>query len=416
MLELRRADAPVKPRAAPLSARAAWGMLLALSCAFVLSQAFRSLAAIMGPPLTQELHLSAQELGNWSAAYHFAFGVMQVAMGVSLDVWGVRRTILLAFPLTIVGAALASQADGYGLLMLGQLLIGTGCSPAFLVCTVFISRHFAPERFTPVSGAVMSIGYTGMLLTATPLAWLIEQTSWRWGLGALALAALAIWLLMAWRVHEPPVAGDATAARPSPLAAFTGLLALFKLPQTRGMVAYALVAYATYITIRGLWLGPLLVERFDFSLVQSGNVALAMTLASIGSPALFGRIAPAGRGRQRWLITMAVLVALLVATMALAHVAWVDSALAITLGLMSGYMVLQHGYVHASYPAEVRGRALSLLTMAMFLGVSLMQSLSGMAASLAPRLGVEPYTAALLTMSALLLAGAFTFWKLPRCL
>jgi len=51
----------------------------------------------------------------------------------------VRRTIMLAFPPTTAGAALSSQTDGYGALMLGQLLIGTGCSPAFLVCTVFIS-------------------------------------------------------------------------------------------------------------------------------------------------------------------------------------------------------------------------------------------------------------------------------------
>jgi len=50
----------------------------------------------------------------------------------------------------------------------------------------------------------------------------------------------------------------------------------------------------------------------------------------------------------------------------------------------------------------------------MFLGVSLMQSVSGMAASLAPSVGLEPFTAALLSMSALLLAGAFAFWKLPR--
>lgn len=417
MLELRHADAAMSAArpASPLAARAAWGMLLALSFAFVLSQAFRSLAAIMGPPLTQELRLGAQQLGNWSAAYHLAFGVMQVAMGVSLDVWGVRRTIMLAFPLTIAGAALSSQTDGYGALMLGQLLIGTGCSPAFLVCTVFISRHFAPERFTPVSGAVMSIGYAGMLLTATPLAWLIERSSWRWGFGALALAALATWLLIAWRVREPPLlAGGAAAPRPSPRAALAGMLALFRLPQTRGLVAYALVAYATYITIRGLWLGPLLVQRFDFSLVQSGNVAFAMTAASIGSPMLFGRIAPGGRGRQHWLIALAVLAALLVAAMALVRVAWVDALLAIVFGLMSGYMVLQYGYVHASYPPEVRGRALSLLTMAMFLGVSLMQSVSGMAASLAPSVGLEPFTAALLSMSALLLAGAFAFWKLPR--
>ncbi|MBS0498772.1 MAG: MFS transporter [Burkholderiaceae bacterium] len=389
-------------------------MLLALACAFVLSQAFRSLAAIMGPPLMRELGLSASELGNWSAAYHLAFGVMQVAMGISLDVWGVRRTILLAFPLTVAGAALSAGARSYEVLMAGQLLIGTGCSPAFLVCTVFTSRHFAPERFTAVSGTVMSIGYLGMLLTATPLAWLIERSSWRWGFAVLAGAALAAWLLIAWRVHEPAPAPGAAPVRASPLDALRGLLGLFKLPHTLGMVAYGMVAYASFITIRGLWLGPLLVERAGFSLLASGNVALGMTLASIGSPALFGRIAPSGRGRQRWLLTMALVAALLVATLGLVQVAWVDVALPVLYGLLSGFTVLQHGYVHESYAPAVRGRALSLLTMAMFLGVALMQSVSGLVAGWAPALGLEPFSAALLSMSALLLAGAAAFGWLPR--
>lgn len=397
-----------------LMPRQAWAMLLALACAFVLSQAFRSLAAIMGPPLMRELGLSASELGNWSAAYHLAFGVMQVAMGISLDVWGVRRTILLAFPLAVAGAALSAGARSYEMLMAGQLLIGTGCSPAFLVCTVFTSRHFAPERFTAVSGTVMSIGYLGMLLTATPLAWLIERSSWRWGFAVLAGAALAAWLLIAWRVHEPAPAPGAAPARASPLDALRGLLGLFKLPHTLGMVAYGMVAYASFITIRGLWLGPLLVERAGFSLLASGNVALGMTLASIGSPALFGRIAPSGRGRQRWLLTMALVAALLVATLGLVQVAWVDVALPVLYGLLSGFTVLQHGYVHESYAPAVRGRALSLLTMAMFLGVALMQSVSGLVAGWAPALGLEPFGAALLSMSALLLAGAAAFGWLPR--
>ena len=391
-------------------------MLLALACAFVLSQAFRSLAAIMGPPLMRELGLSASELGNWSAAYHLAFGVMQVAMGISLDVWGVRRTILLAFPLTVAGAALSAGARSYEVLMAGQLLIGTGCSPAFLVCTVFTSRHFAPERFTAVSGTVMSIGYLGMLLTATPLAWLIEASSWRWGFAALALCCALAWAAMAWQVHEPPAPSGAGAdgERPTAGAALRGLFGLFKLPQTAGMVAYAAVAYAGFITLRGLWLGPLLVQRHGFTLVESGNVALVMTLASMASPSVFGRLDPGGARRTRWMLGLALLAALLVGAAGLAPIAWVDVALAVTYGALSGYGVLQYGYVRDAYPEALRGRALSLLTMAMFLGVALMQWASGVAASWAPALGVAPFTAALLTMSALLLAGAAAFWRLPR--
>jgi hypothetical protein len=32
----------------------------------------------------------------------------------------------------------------------GQIPIGIGCAPAFLVCTVYIARHFPPARYTMV--------------------------------------------------------------------------------------------------------------------------------------------------------------------------------------------------------------------------------------------------------------------------
>ena len=391
-------------------------MLLALASAFALSQSFRTLGAIMGPPLAGHLQLSAQQLGLWSAAFHFAFGVMQLAMGVSLDLWGVRRTILLAFPFAAAGALLSSQAGSFGVLLLGQALIGAGCAPAFLVCTVFIGRHFAPERFTAISGLVMSLSGLGVLATATPLAWLIERSNWRWGFGVLAGLSVLAWLAIAWRVREPgrPAAPGAPGQRATAGAALRGLLGLFALPQTAGVVAYAAVGYAAFITLRGLWLGPLLVQRHGFTLVESGNVALVMTLASMASPSVFGRLDPGGARRTRWMLGLALLAALLVGAAGLAPIAWVDVALAVTYGALSGYGVLQYGYVRDAYPEALRGRALSLLTMAMFLGVALMQWASGVAASWAPALGVAPFTAALLTMSALLLAGAAAFWRLPR--
>jgi len=399
-----------------LSARAAWAMLLALASGFVLSQAFRTLAAIMGPPLAAQLHLSPQQLGLWSASFHFSFGVMQLAMGVSLDLFGVRRTILLAFPLTVAGAVLSSQADSYAQLMLGQALIGTGCAPAFLVCTLFIGQHFSPLRFTAVSGLVMSLSNIGMLTTATPLAWLIQVSSWRWGIGVLAGCAALAWAAIWWLVREPDgsAAGVGGGPRPSPLQVLRGLLGLFTLPHTLGVVAFGAVVYASFITLRGLWLGPLLMTRYGFSLVASGNVALAITLAGMVSPALFGRLDPGGARRVRWMLLLAVIAALLIGAVGLVRVAWVDVPLAILYGLLSGFGILQYGYVRDAYPAAMRGRALSLFTMAMFLGVALMQWASGLAASVAARLGVEPFSAALLTMSALLLAGALAFWRLPR--
>ncbi len=390
-------------------------MLLALASAFTLSQAYRTLASIMGPPLAAQLALTPQQLGLWAAAFHFAFGVMQLVMGVSIDLQGVRRTILWAFPMAILGSVVSANATGFGMLLLGQMLIGTGCAPAFLVCTVFIGRHFSEIRFTAVSGLIMSVSGIGVLMTATPLAWLIEASSWRWGFGVLAALSVLAWGAIWWLVREAaPSASAQQAVRVRPWQALTGLLQLFRLPHTAGLVAYAAVAYAGFITLRGLWLGPLLIERHGLSLLQSGNVALAMTLSSMISPAIFGRLDPGGAKRVRWLLGFAVLAAMLLGVMGLARDGWLDVGLAVAYGMLSGYGVLQYGYVRDAYPAEVRGRALSLFTMAMFLGISLMQWVTGLAATLAQSAGAEPFTAALLTMSAMLLIGALAFWKLPR--
>jgi len=180
-----------------------WAMLLALTGAFSLSQAYRTVAAIMAPQLQSEFGLSPQALGVFAGAFHFAFGAMQIFMGIGIDLHGVRRTVLAAFPLAIAGSALSAWTDNFTVLVFGQVLIGVGCAPAFLVCTVFVARHFPSERFASVSGMVLGLGGIGMLATGTPLAWLMEHSSWRAGFVALGLCALLAWGAILWLVHEP---------------------------------------------------------------------------------------------------------------------------------------------------------------------------------------------------------------------
>ena len=406
--------------AAP-SLRPVWVMLFALTTAFSLSQAYRTVATLMAAPLQADFHLSAQALGLFAGAFHFAFGAMQLFMGIGIDLHGIRRTVLTAFPVAIAGSALSALATSYGMLVAGQVLIGIGCAPAFLVCTVFIARHLPSNRFAAISGLTLSLGGIGMLLTGTPLAWLIEATSWRMGFWVLGGAAALAWLLIYGLVHEPaPPAAmarilQARLAQPKETLgqAIAKFGALFLLPHTLGIVLLAAVGYASFISLRGLWLGPLLIQRHGFSLVQSGNVALVMSLASLISPPLFGRFDPGPKHRRRWIVGFTLLLAGLFAAFALTHSTLVDVLAPIAIGLLSGYMVLQYSDVRAAYPAAITGRAMAVFTMAMFLGVALMQWLTGIVASVASAHGVEPFTAVLASIAALLVAGALAFTVLP---
>ena len=396
-------------------------MLVALATAFALSQAFRTVGAMMATPLSQNFGLTPQQLGMWAGTFHFTFGVMQLGMGVSIDMFGVRRTVLSAFPLAIAGAVLCAMAPSFHALLLGQALIGVGCAPAFLACTVFIARHFDAARFTAMSGLVMSMAGMGILFTGTPLALLIEAASWRAGYAALAGFAVLSWLVIFWRVREPARAAvvhgggqQVPAERQSLRKAVRELLPLFAMPHTLGLLCFACVSYAAFITLRGLWLGPVLHERHGLSLVASGNVALVMTVAGMISPALFGRMDPGGARRGRWMMGCAVAGALMFGAMALTHSAVVDVGLPVIYGLLSGYSVLQYAYTKNAYPAEMTGRAMALLNMAMFLGVSLMQWTTGVAASWAVAHGAEPFRAVFLTVAGMLALGTLAFLVLPR--
>ena len=391
-------------------------MLLALVSGFALSQAFRTITAIMATGLQAEFGPSAQALGVFAGTFAFAFGTMQLFMGIAIDFWGIRRTLLVAFPMAIAGAALSAVATGYSMLLLGQVLIGVGCAPAFLVCTVFIARYFAPSRFAAVSGAAMGVGGLGMLFTGTPLAWLVEQSSWRWGFGVLAgLAALA-WALIFWKVREPQAvhADTATHATPESLGqTVRGFGALFLLPHTVGILLLALMTYASMLSLRGLWLGPLLIDRHGYTLVASGHVATAMSLVSLFSPAFFGRMDPGPGTRRRWLTGFTVLMATLFAAMGVWQLAWLDVVGPLAVGVLSGYIVLQYADVRSSYPAAMTGRAMSVFTMALFLGVALMQWITGVAASTAKAQGAEPYAVVMFTIAGMLALGAAAFRWLP---
>ncbi len=189
--------------------------------------------------------------------------------------------------------------------------------------------------------------------------------------------------------------------------------ALFTLPHTLGILLLASVGYASFIALRGLWLGPMLIQRHGFSLVQSGNVALAMSFSSLFGPPLFGRFDPGPLQRRRWIVGFTLLMAALFAVFVVTHSAVVDVLDPIVIGLLSGFMVLQYADVRSAYPAALTGRAMALFTMAMFMGVALMQWFTGFVATLATAQGIEPFAAVLGSIAALLAAGALAFVVLP---
>lgn len=386
-------------------------MLTALVLVFSMSHAFRTVAAIMATPLQSDLGLSTRALGFFSGSFHLAFAAVQPAVGVALDRWGPRRTVLVAFAVSLLGSLVSAIASDVAMLVTGQVLIGIGCAPALLAAMVFITRRYPRDEFARRSGYVLGLGGLGMLITTTPLAWVIDHGSWRAGFLVLSAVSVCAWLAVFLLVDDEAPARQETAETLAGSVRELGAMLLYR--HSVGIICLAGVTYAATMSLRGLWLGPLLTQRHGFSVVDVGHVALAASLVGVLTPIAFGYLNPSARGRRFVILGGTMVLAANFAAIGFGGSAAADVVLAIGVSLVSGYISLQYADLRAAYPPEQIGRALSLFTMAMFGGIAAMQWLTGVVASAAASNSGDPLATAMFLIAGLLIAGAVAYWLLP---
>jgi predicted MFS family arabinose efflux permease len=388
-------------------------MLGMLVFAFALSHAFRTLPTIIAAALSHDFDLGARRLGVLVGAFHLGFAIMQIPAGVALDRYGPRRTVASLFVVAAIGAFVTASAQSYGMLITGQAMIGIGCSPVLMGAMVFTSRRYPQEHFARVSGLVIAIGGGGMLITATPLAWLVEYGSWRlavWCMFGLSVAAT----LLCWFVVDDDDNGLEGETKPVTRETFAtalrGFVDVLAQPQARGIMAFGLVSYAVTITLRGLWIVPILSQRYGLGLVQAGNVVLAVSVAMMAGSIVFGWLDPGEALRRRVIIAGALITAGVISVLAAGTGSTsLDVGLTILFGFTSSFYVLQYVDARAAYPAPLVGRALATLNLFVFIGVSLVQFGTGSLVEIATAYGLDPNFAALACLATVLVAGVCAF-------
>lgn len=392
-------------------------MLAFLLTGFILSQAYRTIGGVLSVPLKNEFQLDNETLSSIVGSFHVTFGSLQLLIGIWVDCFGIRRTILSFAPFTVIGAILSGMATSPGMLLLGQILLGLGCAPAFLVCIVLISRNFPAQKFAPMYGIALGLGSLGLIFTSTPVAMISEAFGWRACFYVLAAGSFLSWLLIYFTVRDIDDNIDFSLSFKqkmlNAMQAVSGYKVLFKMRHTWGIFSLLFVCYAAFLTLRGLWLGPLLVERFGQSLVFAGNLALALSILSLFSPSLFGRLDPGTGNRYRFLCFIPWIMVIGFIVLAFSTSLWMSVACTVVIAIVNSCSVWQVADIRDIYPKEMQGRALALGNSAFFLGVSFMQSLSGNAHSILNINGLDVFASVFL-MCALVMTGGIVGYILLR--
>ena len=87
-----------------------WVVFVLAALLFVLSQFYRASMAVIFPALTADIPLDSRSLGRISAAFFYAFALMQLPIGLYLDRLGPRRAMAGFTLAAVAGALLFAQA------------------------------------------------------------------------------------------------------------------------------------------------------------------------------------------------------------------------------------------------------------------------------------------------------------------
>lgn len=391
--------------------------ILVLCVGHIFSNAVRTMPAVAVDVLTRDLGITAEALAQITGIFPLAFAAVMLPVGIALDRYGVKRINLCLLAVAGCGAVMAALATGPWSMMLAQAVLGAGCSGMLMCPITYAARELNTARFAVWSGTIQAVGNTGMLLSASPLALLIEAVDWRagfWACAALAACAIPLVALL--------VASDRPPPRPprSPMEDLRDVLRLAMKPGMRAVLVFVFCSFAAVLGVRGLWGGPWLMEDKGLDRIAAGNVLLVCTIALTIGPALAGvvlrRVGHAPALMVGSHLVCAVLVLLLVAGgpgaslaglvgLAVLPVAW-DIVLLALFGAIISFQVLAFSIVRSVVPPDQTGRALSAANLSFFLGAAVLQALSG------PVAGWGGNGAALLTFAAALVIFPLGFWML----
>ena len=350
---------------------------LVLLTGYVLSQFYRSFLAVIAPELAAELHLSATDLGNISAAWFAGFALVQFAVGAALDRIGPKRTVSVLMLAGVAGALLFSRAQSSNDAIAAMALIGVGCSPSLMGPLYVFARNHTAERFALLSSAMIGFGSIGNLLGGTPLALAQQSFGWRWVFVGLAGLSLLSALLAAALVRDPPRLADQSQSPHD--GVISGLREILSIRGLWPIWPLMAVGYGVLIAERGLWVGPYLSDIHGLAPVARGHVILLMASAIVAGAFAYGPL-EAWLGERRKLVLAGSAVAG-VGLLTLWYVPEPHIAVATVALCVFGFAGMTYGVIMAHIrrfiPEHILGRGMSFANFLCMSGAGLMQIFSG---------------------------------------
>lgn len=303
--------------------RRRWLVWAVLAFCFAIVFFHRVSLAVVSDQLMAEFNLGAAALGNLGAVYFYVYTAMQIPSGILADTTGPRLTVTAGMLLAAMGAAVFALAQSLAVATAGRFLTGLGVSVVFVSVQKAQTYWFRPREFATITGLTSTVGNTGAILAATPLAFLVAAIGWRNSFLVVAvlglIGGLACWLLVRDQPQNlglPSIAEleayEAGAKPPvnQPATAVPFRQALSQVLHNRYFIPLFVAALGfngALQSLTSMWGIPYLMQVYGLGRTQASTYSLLAGLGTVISGPLSGLISDRLQRRKPVLLTFCAL-------------------------------------------------------------------------------------------------------------
>lgn len=398
-----------------LPKRTAIAIFMAFAFAYFLSTLIRAITATLSPTLTQELGLSAAELGLLAGGYFLGFSATQLPLGRWLDRYGPKKVLISFLTIAVLGCVAFSYARSFTGLLLARIFCGAGVSACLMAPLTGYRRWLAPATQMRANSWMLMTGSFGMVASTLPVQWMMPLVGWRAIFLGLAVLVLLAMLLIAWQV---PRWNTNEAALPESSQFSTSYAAVWEHPYFRKMAPLGFFCYGGLIAIQTLWAAPWMTQVAGYSALQAASGLFWINVAMLAAFWAWGLANPwltrRGFHADRLItfglpVSFALLALIIVAGSALSTGA---TAILSIYCVSCTFVALAQPAVSLAFSPALAGRALSAFNLVIFVGVFCVQWGVGLAVEAFKALGLNEIQAYQAAMSGYLLCcvGSYLYF------
>jgi MFS family permease len=327
-----------------------------------------------------DLGLTASGVALLGAVYLYVYGAMQFFVGIISDRFGFARVFLLGSVALAIGSVLFPLCHTIPFLYAMRAVIGFGSSLLFICMAKAIDHFFAPRHFATMLSVVQFLGFFGGLAATYPLAALTHVMGWRPSLLLAGVITAGLTCVLGWVLRQRKL----LAPQPATPVVKHLIGQVIRLKELWKLAVAGSISFAIFFVAQATIGKKLLGDCFAMTIGESSGFMFIMLSVSIVATLLAGFALKFFNYHYRpllligWGIVTCACLGLIIALSPVVHsLALVKICyLGLAVGSFAGPIYTTAATMTCA--TEAMGTAIGVLNGAVYLGISLLASGSGL--------------------------------------